>query len=345
MAAEHRGKEDGPGIVELLTQLSKTFNRRSTEDLLGMRLKVFLVLSYLQDHPGTTQQELGDAMLLDPNAVVLLLNELESRGFSVRRRDAEDRRRHVVDITRAGQEAVARAEKAREAIENEDLAHLTAEERRTLRRILLRGRPPRRLRAPSPESSACPASGKKSSHRSRRRHARGRADARVLAQPQLSAPVLALSTERTVCATVARYRLKQVVRSTGFLGLRSLLGFVSGAAEVAVRKSRSDLLAEDGFECAAGDDHLPSWMFRGVQNGLGGHFRREDRWHRLWPAGHPIPHHLELGRVYRGQLHHCQIYVALVMEQLGPQRVGESADGRLAAAIGALQRDRSIGKG
>jgi len=138
MAADSRGKVDGPGLVELITQLSKAFSRRSTEELLGIRLKEFLVLSYLQDHPGTSQQELGDAMLLEPNAVVLLLNELESNGYSVRRRDAEDRRRHVVGITPAGQEAVARAEKAREAVEDEVLAHLTAEDRQTLRRILLR---------------------------------------------------------------------------------------------------------------------------------------------------------------------------------------------------------------
>ena len=132
------GRDDGPGLIALLTQLSKSFYRRSTEEMLGMRLKEFLVLSYLRDHLGTTQQELGEAMLLDPNTVVLLLNELESRGYTIRRRDAEDRRRHVVDITPAGHEAVARAEKAREVIEDEVLGELSAGDRRTLRRILLR---------------------------------------------------------------------------------------------------------------------------------------------------------------------------------------------------------------
>jgi DNA-binding MarR family transcriptional regulator len=132
------GKEDGPGLIALLTQLSKAFHRRSTEDLLGMRLKEFLILSHLRDHQSTTQQELGEAMLLDPNTVVLLLNELESRGFSVRRRDTDDRRRHVVEITTAGHHAVTRAEKAREAIEDDVLGGLTAEDRLTLRRILIR---------------------------------------------------------------------------------------------------------------------------------------------------------------------------------------------------------------
>src|SRR5919109_2816020 len=137
MARTTSGRDDGPGLIALLSQLSKSFNRRSTEEMLGMRLKEFLVLSYLGEHVGTTQQELGEAMLLDPNTVVLLLNELESRGYSVRRRDAEDRRRHVVDITPAGRDAIARAEKAREVIEDEVFGELSAEDRRTLRRILV----------------------------------------------------------------------------------------------------------------------------------------------------------------------------------------------------------------
>lgn len=138
MAGDRTERDEGPGLIALLTQLTKTFHRRSTEELLGMRLKEFMVLSYLSDHPGTTQQELGEAMLLDSNTVVLLLNDLESRGSSIRRRDAEDRRRHVVEITQAGRDAVARAEKAREAIEDEVFGELTQEERRTLRRILMK---------------------------------------------------------------------------------------------------------------------------------------------------------------------------------------------------------------
>jgi DNA-binding MarR family transcriptional regulator len=133
-----RDKEDGPGLIALLTQLTKSFHRRSTEELLGMRLKEFLILAHLRDRRGVTQQELGEAMLLDSNTVVLLLNELELRGYSIRKRDAEDRRRHVVEITPAGGDALARAEKAREAIEDEVFADLTSEERRTLRRILIR---------------------------------------------------------------------------------------------------------------------------------------------------------------------------------------------------------------
>lgn len=129
---------DGESLIALLTQLNKYFHRRTTEEMLGMRWKEFVVLSKLADHGATTQQELGEAMLLDANTVVILLNELESRGLSIRRRDTEDRRRHVVEITPAGRQAVARAEKARDTIEDEILAGLSAEDRRALRRILLK---------------------------------------------------------------------------------------------------------------------------------------------------------------------------------------------------------------
>ena len=138
MSGHDARRDDGQGLLPLLTQLSKAFHRRSTEEMLGMRLKEFLVLGYLGDHPATTQQELGEAMFLDANTIVLLLNELESRGFTIRRRDADDRRRHVVEITPAGRKAVEHAERAREAIEAEVLGGLTADERRTLKRILLK---------------------------------------------------------------------------------------------------------------------------------------------------------------------------------------------------------------
>jgi DNA-binding MarR family transcriptional regulator len=131
-------KESGPGLIELVSQLYKSFYRRTSEELLGMRMRQYLALSKVRDHAGMTQQELAELMLLDSNAVVLLLNELEDRGYSVRRRDPEDRRRHIVELTEAGQQALTRAEKGRESIEDELLGGLSAEEKATLRKILTR---------------------------------------------------------------------------------------------------------------------------------------------------------------------------------------------------------------
>jgi MarR family transcriptional regulator, temperature-dependent positive regulator of motility len=124
------------GLISLLTRVSKALHRRTPESVLGMKWRQSQALGYLLKHNGATQQELGDAMLMDDNTVVLLLNELESAGFSVRRRDPVDRRRHLVEITTAGRQAIERSEKAQEGIEDELLGDLSQDERATLRNLL-----------------------------------------------------------------------------------------------------------------------------------------------------------------------------------------------------------------
>ena len=124
------------GLIALLIQINKALHRRTSEELLGMRLKSFLLLGYVRDRGAVSQQELETGLLMDANSVVLLLNETEAAGFSVRRRDPADRRRHMVELTAAGRAAVERAEKAREGIEDEVLADLSPEERATLRKLL-----------------------------------------------------------------------------------------------------------------------------------------------------------------------------------------------------------------
>lgn len=127
-----------PGVVSLLTQLYKALNRRASDELLGMRFKPYMTLGYIRDHPGTTQQELESALFMDANTVVLILNELEAAQFSIRRRDPNDRRRHIVELTPSGRRAIERADKAREGLEDEVLRALSPEERKTVRELLER---------------------------------------------------------------------------------------------------------------------------------------------------------------------------------------------------------------
>ena len=122
----------------LLTRLSRVVYRRATEESLGMRLKQYIALNYLRDQGDTPQQELGEALHLDANNLVLLLNDLEDEGFVERRRDQSDRRRHIVEITAAGRKALEHAERALESVEDDVLGALSTEERATLRRLLTR---------------------------------------------------------------------------------------------------------------------------------------------------------------------------------------------------------------
>jgi DNA-binding MarR family transcriptional regulator len=122
----------------LLARLGKQVMRRSSSELLGMDLRLLMALSYLGDHDGAPQQELVDALCMDAKNVVLLLNDLEDLGHLVRRRDSEDRRRHRVYITDTGRQALERAARAQEAIEDDVLQDLDANERATLWKLLSR---------------------------------------------------------------------------------------------------------------------------------------------------------------------------------------------------------------
>src|SRR5437764_12109804 len=114
------------GTMILIPRLAKQIMRRSDPERLGMDLRLLMALSYLGDHDGAPQHELVDALCIDAKNVVLLLNELEDCGHLIRRRDAEDRRRHRVYITDTGREALARAARAQEEIEDDVLQALDA---------------------------------------------------------------------------------------------------------------------------------------------------------------------------------------------------------------------------
>jgi DNA-binding MarR family transcriptional regulator len=155
-----------PGSMVLLTRLAKQVYRRSSDELLGMQLRHLVALSYVRDHDACPQHELAEAFCMDANNVVLLLNELEPLGYVTRLRDPDDRRRHMVQLTQAGADALGLAERAQEAIEDDVLQALDAEERATLWQLLTRalyGAEPKPLPgrlADAPALVTAPASGR-----------------------------------------------------------------------------------------------------------------------------------------------------------------------------------------
>jgi DNA-binding MarR family transcriptional regulator len=126
------------GTLPLLTRLSRQIYKRTSEDLLGLRLRHYVALSYLRDVDHAPQQLMCDIFGVDANNMVLLLNSLEELGYVARRRDPNDRRRHLVELTDAGREALERAELAQRAMEDEFLAALSSDERDTLQDLLAR---------------------------------------------------------------------------------------------------------------------------------------------------------------------------------------------------------------
>jgi DNA-binding MarR family transcriptional regulator len=128
------------GSLALLAYLARVGMRDAdamrAEDGLGSRHLVALTL--LRDHGSASQQGLAETLRLDPSNVVGLLNELERGGFVTRRRDEADRRRHIVEMSEAGNAALVAAERRLEDVEERVLGTLSAEERATLHALLLR---------------------------------------------------------------------------------------------------------------------------------------------------------------------------------------------------------------
>ena len=123
--------------LPLMIHLTRRIYRRATEDVLGMKLKPYLLLANLRDG-GLPQSELCASMHLDPNNCVLMLNDLEAAGHVERRRDPADRRRHIVVMTPEGAKALEAADRAVESLEVEVLGALWVEEREALRGLLAR---------------------------------------------------------------------------------------------------------------------------------------------------------------------------------------------------------------
>jgi len=83
------------------------------------------------------QRDLGSRMDVDPSILVTLLNPLEAESYLSRERDTADRRRHVVRITPAGEQQLARAAQAQRHAEDELFASFTDAQRDQLRTLLL----------------------------------------------------------------------------------------------------------------------------------------------------------------------------------------------------------------
>ena len=87
---------------------------------------------------GLSQKELSDLFGVFPSRLVLLLDQLESRGFIARHADPLDRRGHRVHLTDAGRKALAGIGRVTHELENTMCSSLSDAERETLTNLLMR---------------------------------------------------------------------------------------------------------------------------------------------------------------------------------------------------------------
>jgi DNA-binding MarR family transcriptional regulator len=96
------------------------------------------ILTVLGERSLDTQGAIADALGYDRGQLVGLLDELEERALVERRRDPNDRRRHIVRITPDGEKTLRRLRALSKQIEDEFLSPLDDEERANLHALLYR---------------------------------------------------------------------------------------------------------------------------------------------------------------------------------------------------------------
>lgn len=95
------------------------------------------VLIALDEDSHETQGAIADRLGYDHGQLVGLLDDLESKGLALRRRDPEDRRRQLVSLTPEGKKALTRLRTLSRKLENELFAPLNQGKRAQLHALLL----------------------------------------------------------------------------------------------------------------------------------------------------------------------------------------------------------------
>jgi DNA-binding MarR family transcriptional regulator len=133
---EHTPAVDRLGF--LLARHGQIMNLRIRQALgvSGLRPRHGAVLLRLADAGATSQQALIEALAIDASTLVAILNSLEGERLVHRRRDPADRRRHIVEITPAGERAVCAVETAIGEVEKEAFADLDDTEKAHLHELL-----------------------------------------------------------------------------------------------------------------------------------------------------------------------------------------------------------------
>lgn len=121
-----------------LTKLGQVAFRLSDDVLqpLGLRVRHYTVMQTLADRGPLAQLDIATLLRIDTATMVATVDDLEKLGHATRRRDPEDRRRSLVELTPSGTRALKKANSALDGLESEALGGLSPSQRKQLAAIV-----------------------------------------------------------------------------------------------------------------------------------------------------------------------------------------------------------------
>ena len=130
----------GPPLGLSLARTARAVSRAFDEALgdAGGSLPVWLVLLNLKTGRAANQRRLAEAIGVTEATLTHHLNAMETAGLITRRRDPDNRRNHVVELTDAGEAAFLRLREAAIAFDRKLRRGVSAEEAATLEDVLHR---------------------------------------------------------------------------------------------------------------------------------------------------------------------------------------------------------------
>lgn len=124
----------------LLSQLAVHAHRLASDGFgeVGARGYHYRILAALDEFGVASQAELGRRCSMDRSDVVAAINELAEQGLVERTPDPDDRRRNIVTLTKPGDRRLRRMDRMLDKVQDDLLGPLSAEDRKTLTRLLTR---------------------------------------------------------------------------------------------------------------------------------------------------------------------------------------------------------------
>lgn len=130
--------DDQPELGALFGALVRELIAREQPILDKARLTMweYVIISAIARSEGLRQKELARRSGRDETRLIAHLDALADRGLVRRRTDPDDRRAKIVTLTGAGRRVYRSCRAGIAAMEDELLADLSSQDRKTLRRLL-----------------------------------------------------------------------------------------------------------------------------------------------------------------------------------------------------------------